>query len=90
MRALFILAVVVDIGLAVLLIAGSGFVLQGVNNTATFDSSAAFILAAIAVCLLAPVVAIVLHRQGRANAALVAALLPVVGALLALTIPPPY
>ena len=87
---ILILAARADAALAVLLVAVSGFVLQGVNNTGPDAAGAAFVLAAIAICLVAPVAAFTLRAKSRPRVALAAALLPLAGALLALVIPAPY
>jgi hypothetical protein len=91
MRYLLVAAMLADAALGVLLIAVSGFVLQGVNNTGPTDiASAVFLLLAIAVCFAAPLFAAVLYRRGLHRWALGATLFPLVGALVAVTVPPPY
>lgn len=58
MRILLILATIADIGIGILFIAVSGFVLQGVNNTGPGDMpTAVFFVGYIVLCFAAPLVA---------------------------------
>lgn len=64
MRAVLVLATIADLGLAALLVAVSGFVLQGVNNTGPLMPEAAFYVASVALCVLAPAAAWILRARG--------------------------
>ncbi len=57
MRALIVIAAVADLALGALLVAVSGFVLQGVNDTGPMMPEAIFYVLMILWCLAAPVVA---------------------------------
>lgn len=57
MRALLILITLADLGLAALLIAVSGFILQGVNNTGPMMPEAIFYVLLILLCFVAPTIA---------------------------------
>jgi hypothetical protein len=72
LTALLVILTVIDLGIAVLFIAVSGFVLEGVNGTGT-GADAGLYVGFILVCLMAPAVAWWL-RSRAANAAYVVAL----------------
>jgi hypothetical protein len=90
-RAVLIVAAVVDVALAALLIGVSGFIFGGgpEGMHAGLLAAAAY-AAAVIVCLLAPVAGFVFNRRGRTGAAVTVAWLPPAAALLALAIPAPY
>jgi hypothetical protein len=86
-----IVATVADLGIALLLIAVSGLVIG--SGPESIDGGLAVIaawIAAIIVCLAAPVVGFVLHARGRAQLGFIAAALPAVAGLFALVLPAPY
>lgn len=79
MLAVLILATLADLGLAALLVAVSGFVLQGVNNTGPMMPEAALLVAFIALCVLAPLAAWILRaRAARPALVLWTAVAPLV------------
>ena len=80
MRALRILFVVADLALAALLVAVSGFMLQGVNNTGPAPYAALYV-AMIVWCVAAPLIGWMM--RGRPAAALVVTASPLVIALVA-------
>jgi drug/metabolite transporter (DMT)-like permease len=91
MRYLLVAAMIADVALGVLLIAVSGFILQGVNNTGPTDiASAVFLLLAITACFAAPLFAAFLYRRRQPRWAVGTAVFPLVGALVAVALPPPY
>jgi len=73
MRILLVLATIIDLGIGVLFIAVSGFVLQGVNNTGpeSMPTAVGFV-AFVILCFAAPVAAWAL--RGRLPAAAVQAI----------------
>jgi hypothetical protein len=64
MIAALVIATLADLGLAVLLVAVSGFVLQGVNNTGPVMPDAALYVAYVGLCVLAPLAAWILRARG--------------------------
>jgi hypothetical protein len=89
MAAALILATVADLALAALLVAVSGFVLQGVNNTGPMMPEAALLVGMIVLCLLAPVAAWVLRARAAGPAAVLgAACAPLALAAAALLVEP--
>jgi len=83
--AILVIATVSDIGLAVLLVAVSGFVVgTGPEVSGVLVSMAAW-SGALAGCLVAPVTGFVLRRRGFPNAGATVALVPtMLGLILAL------
>ena len=84
MRVLFIVAGLADIALGVLLIAVSGFILQGVYNTGPMLPEAVFYVIMMAWCFVAPL-ATWLSRsrlQVQARLAIILSPLVIAGALL--------
>jgi predicted membrane-bound mannosyltransferase len=79
MFILLILLTLADIGLGVLLIAVSGFILQGVNNTGPAPGSVAFVLM-VALCFLAPLGGWWLRARAGGWAVILAALPLLIGA----------
>ena len=91
MTALLIIAVLVDLALAALLVAVSGFVTGGgPESTNAHGFAAAAYWAAVVVCVVAAFAGFILNRKGKTLAALVFAWLPPAGALVAALMPAPY
>jgi hypothetical protein len=91
MTALLIIAVLVDLALAALLVAVSGFVTGGgPESTNAHGFAAAAYWAAVVVCIAAAFAGFILNRKGKTAAALIAAWVPPVGALIAALMPAPY
>ena len=89
MVVLLVLATAVDVGLAVLLVAVSGFMLEGVNGTGPLMPDAVFYVLFIALAAAAPVGAWTLRSRGRgARVPIVVALVPIVIAALAVLLEP--
>lgn len=88
MGMFLIVLVVADFALALFLIALSGFILQGVNNTGPMMPEAMFYVALIIAAIIAPVIALVLKRKGRIEKAFAIAAVPLVCAAAALLIQP--
>jgi hypothetical protein len=84
MRVLFILAGLADVALGVLLIAVSGFVLQGVYNTGPMMPEAVFYVIMMAWCFVAPPVAWLSRTRlgAQARAAIILSPLAVAGIML--------
>ena len=91
MTALLIIAVLVDLALAALLVAVSGFVIGGGPESMNAHGlAAAAYWAAVVVCVAAAIAGFILNRKGKTTAALVFAWLPPAGALVAALMPAPY
>ncbi|HET9616166.1 MAG TPA: hypothetical protein VFP74_03260 [Pseudolabrys sp.] len=91
MTALLIIAVLVDLALAALLVAVSGFVTGGGPESMNAHGfAAAAYWAAVVVCVVAAFAGFILNRKGKTLAALVFAWLPPAGALVAALMPAPY
>ena len=91
MTALLIIAVLVDLALAALLVAVSGFVTGGGPESMNAHGfAAAAYWAAVVVCIAAAFAGFILNRKGKTLAALVFAWLPPAGALVAALMPAPY
>ncbi|MFO1091161.1 MAG: hypothetical protein U1E46_16420 [Hyphomicrobiales bacterium] len=86
MTALLVLLTIADVALAVLLIAVSGFVLEGVNNTGPMMPEAVFFVALVVVCLVAPIAAWALRRKLDPMIVLVIAAAPLAVAAVAFAI----
>ena len=90
-RLLLVVAALVDLGLAALLVAVSGFLFgSGPESLHAGSLAMAAYGAAILACVLAPIAGFVLNRRGKAGFGLAVAFMPPAGALAALAIPPPY
>jgi hypothetical protein len=86
--AILVVATLVDLGIAVLFVAVSGFILEGVNNTGPRPGATLFVLFVL-FCIAAPIAAwVVRGRGGRLGIALALALAPAVGLGLALLLEP--
>ena len=90
-KVFLILAAVVDVAIAALLIGVSGFLFGGGPESMHGGplALASFVVAVIG-CLALPAVGFGLNRRGKTLPALMAAWMPVAGALLAMTFPAPY
>jgi hypothetical protein len=90
-RAVLIIAAIVDLALAALLIGVSGFMF-GSGPESMHDGAllAAAYTAGVIACLAAPVIGFVFNGRGKTGAGLAVAWLPAAGALVALAIPAPY
>ena len=90
-KALLILAALVDVALAVLLVGVSGF-LFGTGPESMHGGAAALLgyVAAVIACVAAPIVGLILARRGKSTPGIIIAWMPPAGALLALAIPAPY
>jgi hypothetical protein len=88
---LLVAAMIVDLALAALLVAVSGFIFgSGPESTHAGNLAAVGYIAAMIGCVVAPIAGFVLHRRGKSGVGVAAAWLPVAGALVAMTIPAPY
>jgi len=63
MIAALVIATLADLGLAVLLVAVSGFMLQGLHNSGPVMPDAALFVAYVALCFVAPVAAWILRAR---------------------------
>jgi hypothetical protein len=89
--ALLIIAALVDLALAALLVAVSGFVLGGGPESMNARGfAAAAYWAAVVACVAAAFAGFILNRKGKTTAALIAAWIPPAGALVAALMPAPY
>jgi hypothetical protein len=79
--AVLAIATVIDLGLAALLIAVSGFILEGVNNTGPMPG-AVWYVAFILFCIIAPAAAWILRRRAHPIVPLTCALAPIVIAIV--------
>ena len=82
MRLLLILATIADIGMLLLLLAVSGFVLQGVNNTGPQMPDALWFGLIVLATIAAPIVAWVWRARLGPGLSLAIAAAPPVGALI--------
>ncbi len=91
MVAVLVVATLIDWALATLLVAVSGFILEGVNNTGPEMPAAALLVAFIAFALVAPVAAWMMRRRALAPAlSLTLALAPIVIAGATLLLEPAF
>ncbi len=85
MLALLVIAAIIDVGLAVLFIAVSGFIIGGGPESLNNLSSTSAWGAALAFCLAAPMLGFILRRRGFPCAGATVALVPaMLGLILAL------
>ena len=90
-KALLVIAAVVDLALAALLIGVSGFLFGA--GPESMHGGAFLTLAygaAVIACLVAPIAGFVFNKRGKAGIGVIVAWLPPAGALVALMIPAPY
>ena len=90
-KAIAIVAAIADLALAALLIGVSGFILgggpQGMNAGGLI---AIGYVGAIIACVGAPIAGLVLVKKGKPDAGMIVALLPLLGAAIAMLVPAPY
>ena len=90
-KFLLVIAALADLALAALLIGVSGFLFGGGPQSMNAGAWAAVAYGgAVLACIAAPIAGFVLNRRGKPGLALGLAYMPVIGALAALAIPPPY
>jgi hypothetical protein len=90
-RGLLIAAAVVDVGIAALLIAVSGFILgSGPESMRAGGWGGAALMVAVLGCLAAPAVGFAMQKYGRPAGGIIVAWLPPLVGLIALMIPPNY
>jgi len=90
-NVLLFIAAILDVTLAVILIGISGFLFgTGPESMHGGALATAIYAAAVIGSLAAPVAGLVFHRRGKTAIGMLIVWLPPAGALLALTIPPPY
>ena len=82
MNIMMILAIIADLLLALLLVAVSGFILQGVNNTGAMMPEAALYVGFILLCIVASALAAILRK--RQPLATIIAAIPLAVAALAM------
>jgi hypothetical protein len=83
-----VIATLLDLGLGLLLVAVSGFILEGVNNTGAMMPDAVFLVLMIALCIAAPLAAWLLRKRLAASAVLLLAYAPLMIAALVLLAEP--
>jgi len=84
-------AMIVDIGLAILLISISGFIVgSGPESMQAGRWGVAALLAAVLGCLAAPAIGFAMRAAGRPAGGIMVAWLPPVAGLIAIAIPPGY
>jgi hypothetical protein len=81
---LLAVATVADVALAVFLVAISGFIFEGVNNTGPMMPDAIIFAVLLASCVAAPVVAWLVRRRASTGIALLIAIAPLAAAAIAL------
>jgi hypothetical protein len=90
-KALLIVAALADLALAALLIGVSGFLFgSGPESMHGGPIWMAAYVAAIVVCIVAPVAGFIVNARGKAGLGLALACMPPAGALVAFLMPPPY
>jgi hypothetical protein len=86
-----VLATIADLALAALLVGVSGFMFgSGPESAHAGSLAAAGYIAAVIGCVAAPIAGFVFNGQGKTGLGLVAAWVPVAGALAAGAMPAPY
>jgi hypothetical protein len=86
--AALVIATLLDLCLGLLLIAVSGFILEGVNNTGPMLPEAAFLVLMIAVSIFAPIAAWTLRKRLAPAAVLALAYSPLAIAALVMLVEP--
>ncbi len=90
-KALLIVAAIVDVAIAVLLVAVSGFIIgDGPESMHAGTAGIVVYFGAVVACLVAPVAGFLFLRRGQTAPGLIIALMPPAGALMTLALPPPY
>ncbi len=90
MRIALVIAAVADIALGVLLVAVSGFILQGVNNTGPQMPAAILLVGMIVLCFAAPFLGFALRNRLPGPATLGIAFSPIIIAAAALLLEPVF
>jgi len=88
MGVLLIIVAIADYALALLLVAVSGFILEGVNNTGPMMPEAYFFVALIVAAVVAPTFALLMRRRLAPRTALAIAAAPLICAAAALLVKP--
>ena len=90
-KTFLVIAALVDLALAALLVAVSGFMF-GAGPESMHGGGLALVayVAAVIACVAAPIAGFILNRLGKTALGLVLAWLPPAGAMVALAIPAPY
>jgi hypothetical protein len=90
-RGLLIAATIIDVALAALIIAVSGFIVgSGPESMRAGDWGVAALTAAVMACLAAPAIGFAMRASQRPAGGLMVAWLPPIAALIALAMPTPY
>jgi hypothetical protein len=90
-KVFLVIAAVVDVAIAALLIGVSGFLFGGGPESMRGGPlGLATFAVAVTGCLALPAIGFALNRRGKSLPGLMAAWMPVAGALLATTFPAPY
>ena len=90
-RGLLIAAVVVDAGIAVLIITISGFIVgSGPESMRAGATGGAILMAAVLGCLAAPAIGFAMQKYGRPVGGIIVAWLPALVGLIVLMVPPNY
>jgi hypothetical protein len=90
-RVLLIVATIIDLGLAALLVAVSGFIMGPGPESMHADRWVVAGWAALVFgCLAAPVIGFIMRAHARPVGGLILAFLPPIVAAIAATLPPPY
>ena len=91
-KALLILATIVDVALAALLIGVSGFLFGcgSRKHARRARRSSSPMWAAVIACVAAPIAGFVIMRRGKPVPGIIVAWMPTAGALAAMLLPPPY
>ena len=87
MIAILAVATVIDLGLAALFIAVSGFILEGVNNTGPLPG-AGWYVAFIVLCVAAPAAAWIVRRRTHPAVPIICVLAPIAVAIVAILLEP--
>jgi len=90
-RAALIIAAIVDVALAVLMVAVSGFMFG--SGPESMHGGSLFLttyVAGVIACVAAPVVGISLSQRGKPAPGVIVAWVPAAGALVTMMLPPPY
>ena len=90
-KVFLVIAAIVDVAIAALLVGVSGFLFgSGPESMHGGPQAVASFAVAVIGCVALPAVGFAMNRRGKAGLALLAAWMPVAGALLATTFPAPY
>ncbi|MGB4949584.1 MAG: hypothetical protein WBO55_02975 [Rhizobiaceae bacterium] len=87
-RPFLIIVTVIDFAIATLLVAVSGFVLEGVNGRGDHVGDILAFIAMIVICIAAPIAAWVLSSKLRPACTIILAASPIILGLLALMLEP--